>query len=106
MLGLFIVLVDEIVGIPLAIYSTFTLEEKYGFNKTTTKTFVQDLIKNLLITVVFSSTLYAVVISIIEQLGENWWIYAFLAVFLFQAVIFLSLSCPNSSSLQQIRANY
>lgn len=88
LLGLFIVLVDEIVGIPLAIYSTFTLEEKYGFNKTTTKTFVQDLIKNLLITVVFSSTLYAVVISIIEQLGENWWIYAFLAVFLFQAVIF------------------
>ena len=88
LLGLFIVLVDEIVGIPLAIYSTFTLEEKYGFNKTTTKTFVQDLIKNLLITVIFSSTLYAVVISIIEQLGENWWIYAFLAVFLFQAVIF------------------
>ena len=88
LLGLLIVLVDEIVGIPLAIYSTFTLEEKYGFNKTTTKTFVQDLIKNLLITVVFSSTLYAVVISIIEQLGENWWIYAFLAVFLFQAVIF------------------
>ena len=88
LLGLLIVLVDEIVGIPIAIYSTFTLEEKYGFNKTTTKTFVQDLIKNLLITVVFSSTLYAVVISIIEQLGENWWIYAFLAVFLFQAVIF------------------
>lgn len=88
LLGLFIVIVDEIVGIPLAIYSTFILEEKYGFNKTTTKTFVQDLIKNLLITVVFSSTLYAVVISIIEQLGENWWIYAFLAVFLFQAVIF------------------
>jgi len=81
LLGLFIVLVDEIVGIPLAIYSTFTLEEKYGFNKTTTKTFVQDLIKNLLITVVFSSTLYAVVISIIEQLGENWWIYALLKNF-------------------------
>ena len=88
LLGLFIVIVDEIVGIPLAIYSTFILEEKYGFNKTTTKTFVQDLIKNLLITVVFSSILYSLVISIIEQLGENWWIYAFLAVFLFQAVIF------------------
>ena len=40
LLGLFIVLIDEIIGIPLAVYSTFYLEEKYGFNKTTTKTFV------------------------------------------------------------------
>ena len=88
LLGLFIVLIDEIIGIPLAIYSTFTLEEKYGFNKTTAKTFIQDLIKNLIISVVFASTLYAVVISIIERLGDNWWIYAFVAVFLFQAIVF------------------
>ena len=88
LLGLFIVLIDEIIGIPLAIYSTFTLEEKYGFNKTTAKTFVQDLIKNLIISVIFASTLYAVVISIIERLGDNWWIYAFVAVFLFQAIVF------------------
>ena len=88
LLGLFIVLIDEIVGIPLAVYSTFTLEEKYGFNKTTAKTFIQDLIKNLIISVVFASTLYAVVISIIERLGDNWWIYAFVAVFLFQAIVF------------------
>ena len=76
------------IGIPLAVYSTFYLEEKYGFNKTTTKTFVQDLIKSLLISIIFSSILYAVVISIIERLGDNWWIYAFVAVFLFQAIIF------------------
>ena len=88
LLGLFIVLIDEIIGIPLAIYSTFTLEEKYGFNKTTAKTFVKDLIKNLIISVIFASTLYAVVISIIERLGDNWWIYAFVAVFLFQAIVF------------------
>jgi STE24 endopeptidase len=88
LLGLFIILIDEIIGIPLAIYSTFTLEEKYGFNKTTAKTFIQDLIKNLIISVIFASTLYAVVISIIERLGDNWWIYAFLAVFLFQAIVF------------------
>ena len=88
LLGLFIVLIDEIIEIPLAIYSTFYLEEKYGFNKTTTKTFIQDLIKSLLISIIFSSVLYAVVISIIERLGDNWWIYAFVAVFLFQAIIF------------------
>tara|TARA_B100000902_G_scaffold3091_1_gene3923 strand:- start:36 stop:1307 length:1272 start_codon:yes stop_codon:yes gene_type:complete len=88
LLGLFIVLIDEIIGIPLSIYSTFYLEEKYGFNKTTVKTFIQDLLKNLIISLIFASTLYAVVISIIEQLGDNWWIYAFVAVFVFQAIIF------------------
>ena len=34
-LGLLIILISEILEIPLAIYSTFVIEEKYGFNKTT-----------------------------------------------------------------------
>ena len=48
-LGLLIILISEILEIPLAIYSTFVIEEKYGFNKTTKKTFVTDIVKNLLI---------------------------------------------------------
>ena len=75
-LGLLLIVIGEIIEIPLAVYSTFHIEEKYGFNKTTTKTFVTDLFKNLLIQSIFSSILYAIVISIIENLGNNWWIYA------------------------------
>ena len=87
-LGLLLIVIGEIIEIPLAVYSTFHIEEKYGFNKTTTKTFVTDLFKNLLIQSIFSSILYAIVISIIENLGNNWWIYAFIAVFLLQVIIF------------------
>jgi len=88
LLGLLLILISEVIEIPLAIYSTFYIEEKYGFNKTTTKTFITDLLKNLLIQSIFASILYAVVISIIENLGKNWWIYAFAAVFLLQLIIF------------------
>ena len=88
LLGLFLVLLNELIEIPLSIYSTFYLEEKYGFNKTTRKTFIQDLLKSFIIQVSFSSALYSVVIIILERFGDNWWIYAFLAVFLFQAIIF------------------
>src|SRR5210317_1670712 len=87
LLGLFLVLLNELIDIPLSIYSTFYLEEKYGFNKTTKKTFTQDLLKGFVIQVSISSVLYFVVIIILEQLGDNWWIYAFAAVFILQVVI-------------------
>ena len=47
LLGFFIIIISEILEIPLAIYSTFVIEEKYGFNKTTKKTFVTDIFKHL-----------------------------------------------------------
>jgi len=87
-LALFIIIISEILEIPLAIYSTFVIEEKYGFNKTTKKTFVTDIIKNLIISSVISCSIYAVVIGIIENLGSNWWIFAFGAVFSIQLIIF------------------
>ena len=83
LLGLLLIVIGEIIEIPLAVYSTFYIEEKYGFNKTTTKVFVTDLFKNLLIQSIFSSILYAIVISIIENLGNNWWIFAFVACLLY-----------------------
>ena len=88
LLGFFIIIISEILEIPLAIYSTFVIEEKYGFNKTTKKTFVTDIFKNLIISSVISCSIYAVVIGIIENLGSNWWIFAFGAVFSIQLIIF------------------
>ncbi len=88
LLGLLLLIVEEIISIPIAIYSTFVIEERHGFNKTTKKTFVTDLIKSLLISATISSILYAIVIYIVVNLGEMWWLYAFGAVFLLQAIIF------------------
>ena len=88
LLGLLLIIVEEIISIPISIYSTFVIEEKHGFNKTTKKTFVTDIFKGLLISGAISSILYATVIFIIISAGDLWWIYAFAAVFTLQAIIF------------------
>ncbi len=88
LLGLLLLIVEEVISIPLSIYSTFVIEERHGFNKTTTKTFVTDISKSLLISATISSAIYATVIYIVVNLGDNWWIYAFGAVFTLQAIIF------------------
>ena len=88
LLGLLLIIVEEIISIPISIYSTFVIEERHGFNKTTRKTFVTDIFKGLLISGAISSMLYATVIFIIISAGDLWWIYAFAAVFTLQAIIF------------------
>ena len=88
LLGLLLLIVEQIISIPISIYSTFVIEERHGFNKTTTKTFVTDISKSLLISATISSVIYATVIYIVVNLGDNWWIYAFGAVFTLQAIIF------------------
>ena len=88
LLGLLLIIVEEIISIPISVYSTFVIEERHGFNKTTRKTFVTDIFKGLLISGAISSILYATVIFIIISAGDLWWIYAFAAVFTLQAIIF------------------
>ena len=88
LLGLLLIIVEEIISIPISIYSTFVIEERHGFNKTTKKTFVTDIFKSLFISGAISSILYATVIFIIISAGDLWWIYAFAAVFILQAIIF------------------
>jgi STE24 endopeptidase len=40
---------SQILSLPFSVYSTFVIEEKYGFNKTTPKTFVLDILKGWLL---------------------------------------------------------
>jgi STE24 endopeptidase len=55
--------------IPFALYGTFHLEEKYGFNKTTMKTFIGDNIKGFLISVVFSIVGISIVNYVLTKFG-------------------------------------
>ncbi len=57
LLGLLLIIVEEIISIPISIYSTFVIEERHGFNKTTRKTFVTDIFKGKNKRIVFFDTL-------------------------------------------------
>lgn len=73
-LGLF----TSIVSLPKSLYFTFIIEEKYGFNKMTWKTFLGDMLKAGLLTLALGTPIAYAILWIMEKLGANWWVYAFL----------------------------
>ena len=74
-----LLLARAILSLPFAIYSTFVIEERFGFNKTTPATFVADRLKGLLLTVVLGGPLLAAVIGFFEYAGEQAWLYCWAA---------------------------
>jgi len=73
-------LLSFLVGTPFSIYSTFVIEEKFGFNKTTAKTFILDLIKGILLTMVLGGPLLALIFWFFETTGTYAWVYCWLGV--------------------------
>lgn len=68
---------QTILTIPFQIYSTFSIEEKFGFNKTTPKTFVIDQIKGLLLMVIIGAPILALILWIFATVPLAWlWAWA------------------------------
>lgn len=79
--GGLLVLLGQIVSIPFSVYSTFVIEERYGFNKTTPKTFVLDLVKGLLLTALLGAPVFALILWIFDAVPHAWfWAWAALAL--------------------------
>jgi STE24 endopeptidase len=70
--------------LPFAWYAQFKLEDRFGFNTTTVKTWVLDRVKGLLLATLLGFPLLALVLRLIEWAGPNWWIWAAVAVSGFQ----------------------
>lgn len=88
-----IMFVSDILGIPFDVYDTFKIEEKYGFNKTTPKTFVLDKIKGWLIGALIGGGLLALIIFIYQKTQQMFWIYAWLVVAVFS--VFMAMFYSN-----------
>jgi STE24 endopeptidase len=82
----------SMVSLPFAWYAQFKLEDRFGFNTTTVKTWVFDRVKGLLLAVLLGFPLLALVLKLIEWAGPNWWIWAAVLVVAFQ--LFLMLVAP------------
>ena len=80
-----LILGSQILSLPFSIYSTFVIEEKYGFNRTTVRTFIMDRVKGLLLTAVLGIPLLSVVLWFFQVAGGRAWLYCWLfsALFLF-----------------------
>ncbi|WOI23723.1 M48 family metallopeptidase [Nonlabens ulvanivorans] len=71
----------EIISLPFSYYSTFVIEEKFGFNKTTIKTFIIDKIKGWLLTAILGGGILSLVIICYDWAGANFWWYVWILIF-------------------------
>ncbi|MCL5246074.1 M48 family metallopeptidase [Cellulophaga sp. 20_2_10] len=71
---------SSVLNVPLAYYSTFVIEEKFDFNKSTKKLFFIDLLKSWVLTAVIGGALLTLVIWFYNWAGTNFWIYAWVAI--------------------------
>lgn len=86
-------LLNEIITLPFAYYSTFVIEERFGFNKSTTKIFWFDQLKGLLLTALLGGAVLSLIIWLYNTLGANAWLYAWGAVTVFS--LFMTLFYSN-----------
>jgi STE24 endopeptidase len=70
-----LMLVSDILTIPFQLYSTFVIEEKYGFNKTTIKTFIADKLKGYLLGAIIGGGLLSALLYLIQIIGPDFWIW-------------------------------
>jgi len=81
-----LMLLMKIISLPFSIYGTFVIEEKYGFNKTTPKTFVLDIVKGLLLTAIIGAPIFALVIWFFGKFDLAW-LYSWGALAVIQLTI-------------------
>ena len=92
-----IMIINEIIMLPFSWYSTFVIEEKYGFNKTSLKTFVFDKLKSLVLTAIFGGAILALIVWFYQLTAQNFWLYAWgLVIFitLFANMFYAKLIVP------------
>jgi len=80
-------LISSLVDIPSSVYSTFVIEEKFGFNKLTAKVFTIDMLKGAALSVVIGIPLIMLVLWLMESMGDFWWLYAWAALTIFSVLM-------------------
>lgn len=80
-------LISSLIDIPASLYRAFVIEEKFGFNKLTIKTYLVDLFKGSLLSIVIGVPLIMLVLWLMNTAGSLWWVYAWLAITAFSIIM-------------------
>jgi len=86
-------LIGGLIGLPLSLYQTFGIEQRFGFNNTTPKLWVSDLIKGLLVGMVLGLPILWLVLWLMQAGGTLWWFYTWAALVAYQ--LFVMWIAPN-----------
>ena len=84
-----LIVISSLASIPSSYYSTFVIEEKYGFNKTTRKLFVADAIKQLFLSLAIGLSLLYLIAWIYQEIASLFWLVGWLLVAVFSLFMFV-----------------
>ena len=100
-------ILSDFISIPFSCYNTFVIEEKYGFNKTTVKTFVLDKVKGYLLTLIIGGVLLFGAIYIVSLLENGFWVWLWLSlsvIMLLVNMFYADLIVPIFNKLTPLEA--
>jgi STE24 endopeptidase len=86
-------LIGGLIGLPLSLYQTFGIEQRFGFNNTTPKLWVSDMLKGLLVGMVLGLPILWLVLWLMQAGGAMWWLYTWAALVVYQ--LFVMWIAPN-----------
>jgi len=92
----------DIISLPLSLIDTFVIEQRFGFNKTTVKTFVLDKIKSWIIGAIVGGILLGVLVYLYQWLGASFWVWFWIvatAFSLFMVMFYTTLFVPLFNKL-------
>jgi len=82
-------LASTLAGLPTSLYSTFVIEAKHGFNKSTLSLFIRDTITSLTLGYIIGLPLFSAFLYVVDWAGENFVFYVWCLMFVFQIVMIL-----------------
>lgn len=103
----FIVLmfIQSLLGVPTSLYQNFVLEEHFGFNKLTMRTFIADFLKSQALLIVLGAPVTSAMLAIIQRTGDTfyYYIWAFnIALQLFMITIYPIVILPLFNKLSPL----
>ena len=99
-------LVFAVANLPADLYSTFGLEAKFGFNKTTAGLFITDKLKGMVLGLVIGLPFLLVILWLMDSMGDYWWLWASAFITLFQLlliVIFPTFIAPWFNQFEPLK---
>lgn len=104
---LILFMLSDLLSLPFTIYQTFKIEEKYGFNKTTPKTFLLDKIKGYILAIVIGGGMLWISLYVFEQIESGFWLWLWLIISVFMVglnMFYADLILPIFNKLKPLES--
>lgn len=82
-----VTVIGSLIDLPEQLYTTFRLEQRFGFNRTTFALWLTDALKGAVVGTLIGLPLAALILTLMRETGALWWFYAWGAMMAFQVVM-------------------